>query len=45
MNYTITHYSEAVEDQVLALPEGLLVRYFALTDSMLDVGANLGEPR
>jgi len=32
MDYTITYYSEAVEDEVLALPAGLLARYFSLTD-------------
>lgn len=44
MSYTITYYSEAVEDDILALPATLLSRYFSLTDRMLIVGANLGEP-
>ena len=44
MTYTINYYSEAVEDQVLSLPDGLLARYFSLTDRMIEVGANLGEP-
>jgi len=44
MDYTITYYSEAVEDDVLALPAGLLARYFSLTDRMATAGANLGEP-
>ena len=44
MTYTISYYSEAVEDQVLSLPDGLLARYFSLTDRMIEVGANLGEP-
>jgi len=40
MDYTITYYSEAVEDDVLALPAGLLARYFSLTDRMATAGAN-----
>lgn len=44
MNYTIIYYSEAVEDEVLRLPAGLLARYFNLTDRMVLGGANLGEP-
>ena len=44
MTYTISYYGEAVEDQVLSLPDGLLARYFSLTDRMIEVGANLGEP-
>lgn len=44
MNYTITYYSEAVENDVLALPAGLLARYFSLTDRMVTAGPNLGEP-
>ena len=35
MDYTITYYSEAVEDDVLALPAGLLARYLSLTDRMV----------
>lgn len=44
MDYTITYYSEAVEDEVLAMPAGLLARYFSLTDRMVTAGAHLGEP-
>jgi phage-related protein len=44
MNYTITYYNEAVEEDVLRLPAGLLARYFNLTDRMVVYGANLGEP-
>jgi phage-related protein len=44
MNYTITYYSDAVEEEVLGLPAGLLARYFNLTDRMVATGANLGEP-
>lgn len=42
--YTIQYYSEAIEGEVLALPTGLLARYFALTDRMVIEGANLHEP-
>lgn len=44
MNYTIAYYSEAVERDVLSLPDTLLARYFSLADRMLSVGPNLGEP-
>ncbi len=44
MNYTITYYNEAVEEDVLRLPAGLLAHYFNLTDRMVVYGANLGEP-
>ena len=44
MLYTIEYYSEAVEDQVLALPPTLLARYFYLTDRMVVAGPHLGEP-
>lgn len=44
MKYTISFYSDAVEEVILALPETLLARYFALADRMLVNGPNLGEP-
>lgn len=44
MRYTIEYYSEAIEDQVLALPPTLLARYFYLTDRMVVAGPHLGEP-
>lgn len=44
MNYTITYYSESIQDDVLALPPGLRGRYFALADRMELHGPNLGEP-
>ena len=44
MKYTITYYSTSVEDEVLALPGGLIARYAVLTKRMLEVGAHLGEP-
>lgn len=42
--YEIEYYNERVQAEVLALPEGLLARYFALIDRMQIVGGNLGEP-
>ena len=44
MKYTIIYHSEAVQADILAMPEGLLGRYIALTDRMELFGANLGEP-
>lgn len=44
MRYTISYYSDAVEDAVLALPNTLLARYFSLTGRMVEAGANLGDP-
>jgi len=44
MSYSIHYYSEDVEAKVLALPKTLLARYFSLTDRMILMGANLGEP-
>lgn len=42
--YEIEYYSDKVQNEVLALPPGLLARYFGLTDRMKIVGGNLGEP-
>jgi phage-related protein len=44
MDYTITYYSEEVEEQILALPDTLAARYVVLTSRMVAVGANLGPP-
>ncbi len=44
MNYTITCYSEAVEEEILELPDTLAARYIVLTRRMLALGPNLGEP-
>lgn len=44
MNYTITYYSKAVEAEIESLPLTLRVRYTSLTERMVKVGANLGEP-
>ena len=44
MQYTITYYNNALQADILALPDGLSARYLALTDRMENYGANLGEP-
>ncbi len=44
MEYTIEYYSEAVEEAILNLPDGLLARYLRLADLMLEFGPNLGTP-
>lgn len=44
MIWKIEYYSSKVEAEILTLPEGLLARYFRLTDLMLEFGANLGMP-
>lgn len=44
MDYTIIYYSDAVEDEILALPDTLAARYIVLTRRMVALGPNLGEP-
>jgi phage-related protein len=44
MSWKIDYYNSKVETEILDLPEGLLARYFRLTDLMLEFGANLGMP-
>jgi len=44
VNYTITYYSESVQEDILALPDTLAARYIVLTRRMLALGPNLGEP-
>ena len=44
MDYTITYYSESVQDQILDLPDTLAARYIVLTRRMVAIGPNLGEP-
>jgi phage-related protein len=44
VDYSITYYSEEVEEQILALPDTLAARYVVLTSRMVAVGANLGPP-
>ena len=44
MEYTIIYFSEAVQDDILALPDTLAARYVVLTRRMLALGPHLGEP-
>lgn len=44
MDYTITYYSEAVQNDILALPDTLAARYIILTRRMIVLGPNLGTP-
>lgn len=44
MNWTITYFSESVQNEILALPAGLLARFFRYTDRMERFGPDLGMP-
>ena len=44
MDYTIAYYSDAVQHQILDLPDTLAARYIVLTRRMIALGLNLGEP-
>jgi hypothetical protein len=44
VDYTISYYSEAVQEEILALPDTLAARYIVLTRRMIALGPNLGEP-
>lgn len=44
MDYTISYYSEAVQDDILSLPDTLAARYVVLTRRMAVIGPNLGAP-
>jgi len=44
VEYTITYYSEEVQNEILALPDTLAARYVVLTRRMVALGPNLGEP-
>ena len=44
MDFAITYYSDAVQGQVLGLPNTLAARYVVLTRRMVALGPNLGEP-
>ena len=43
MEYSVTYYSEDVQDDILALPDTLAARYVVLTRRMVVLGPNLGE--
>jgi phage-related protein len=44
VDYAITYYSEAVQAEILALPDTLAARYIVLTRRMVALGPHLGEP-
>jgi phage-related protein len=44
VDYTITYYSETVQNDILALPDTLAARYIVLTRRMIVLGPNLGAP-
>ena len=44
MDWEIEYYSEAIEEDILNLPAGLLGRYIHLTKLMKEFGSNLGMP-
>ncbi len=44
MDWTITYYSESVQNEILALPAGLLARYLRYADRMEVYGPDLGMP-
>lgn len=44
MDYAIAYYSEAVQADILGLPDTLAARYVVLTRRMVALGPNLGEP-
>jgi len=44
VDYAIEYFSDAVADEILALPDTLAARYLVLTRRMVAVGPNLGLP-
>ena len=42
MNWEIKYHDEKLQMEVLALPAGILARYFHRTDRMLEFGPDLG---
>lgn len=44
MNWTITYYSESVQQEILAMPTGFLARYLRYADRMEVFGPDLGMP-
>ena len=44
MDYTISYFSEAVQEDIFALPDTLAARYVVLSRRMIALGPNLGEP-
>ncbi|WP_413914144.1 type II toxin-antitoxin system RelE/ParE family toxin [Candidatus Skiveiella danica] len=44
INLEIRYHDEKLQSEVLALPAGMLARYFHCTDRMLEFGPDLGMP-
>ena len=44
MNWTITYYSDSVQQEILAMPAGFLGRYLRYADKMEAYGPDLGMP-
>lgn len=44
MDDEIRYFSEAVQDEILALPDTLAARYIVFVRRMVAIGPNLGEP-
>lgn len=44
MSWTITYYSQSLQEVILAMPAGFLGRYFRYTDRMEVYGPDLGMP-
>ena len=44
MNWTITYYSESVQQEILAMPAGFLARFLRYSDRMGVFGPDLGMP-
>ena len=44
MTWTVTFYSEKVEQETLALPAGVLASFLRITELMEEFGPNLGRP-
>ena len=44
MKWRILYYNRNLEQEILNLPDGLLAKYFHLTDLMIEFGSNLGLP-
>lgn len=44
MNWTITYFSESVQQEILAMPAGFLGRYLRCSDRLEVFGPDLGMP-
>jgi len=44
MNWTITYYSQSVQEEILAMPAGFLGKYLRYADRMEIYGPDLGMP-